>query len=72
MELLQKIDAAQNPKSYLLSIALRLWKNHKKKYATRKRIADMESLTEEQQEIEETVSFMVGLIKNINQNLKEV
>lgn len=46
MELLQKIDAGQNPKSYLLSIALRLWKNHKKKYATRKRIADMESLTE--------------------------
>lgn len=56
MELLQKIDAAQNPKSYLLSIALRLWKNHKKKYATRKRIADMESLTEEQQEIDENSS----------------
>ena len=27
---------------------------------------------QKQQEIEETVSFMVGLIKNINQNLKEV
>lgn len=26
---------------------------------------------QKQQEIEETVSFMVGMIKNINQNLKE-
>ena len=26
---------------------------------------------QKQQEIEETVSFMLGLIKNINQNLKE-
>lgn len=57
MELLQKIDAAENPKSYLLSIALRLWKNHKKKYACRKRIADMESLSEEKQEIEESNGY---------------
>lgn len=57
MELLQKIDAAENPKSYLLSIALRLWKNHKKKYACRKRIADMESLSEEKQEIEESSGY---------------
>ena len=51
MELLQKINAAENPKSYLLSIALRLWKNHKKKYACRKRIADMESLSEDKQQL---------------------
>lgn len=57
MELLQKIDAAETPKSYLLSIALRLWKNHKKKYACRKRIADMESLSEEKQEIEESSGY---------------
>lgn len=57
MELLQKINAAENPKSYLLSIALRLWKNHKKKYACRKRIADMESLSGEKQEIEESSSY---------------
>lgn len=57
MELLQKIDAAENPKSYLLSITLRLWKNHKKKYACRKRIADMESLSEEKQEIEESSGY---------------
>lgn len=57
MELLQKINVAENPKSYLLSIALRLWKNHKKKYACRKRIADMESLSGEKQEIEESSSY---------------
>ena len=57
MEMLQKINAAENPKSYLLSIALRLWKNYKKKYACRKRIADMESLSGEKQEIEESSSY---------------
>lgn len=41
-----KINYADNPKSYLLSVALRIWKNKKRKYAWRRRIADMESLTE--------------------------
>ena len=57
MELLYKINAAENPKSYLLSIALRVWKNHKKKYACRKRIADMDSLSEEMQDAEEAASY---------------
>lgn len=47
MELREKIDYDKNPKSYLLSIALRLWKNKKRKYAWRKRIADMQSLVDE-------------------------
>lgn len=46
VELLEKIDRNRNPKSYLLSIALRLWKNRRRKYAWRQRIADMESLDE--------------------------
>ncbi len=41
MELDEKIDWKQNPKSYLLSIALRIWKNRKRKFAWRKRIADV-------------------------------
>ncbi|RKI41100.1 RNA polymerase sigma factor [bacterium D16-51] len=57
MELLQKINASENPKSYLLSIALRNWKNHKKKYACRKRIADMESLSEEMEDAEKAGSY---------------
>lgn len=43
-ELLHRIDREGNPKSYLLSIAIRLWKNRRRKFAWRKRIADMESL----------------------------
>lgn len=47
VELGDKIDYEQNPKSYIVSIALRIWKNRKRKYAWRKRIAGMEQLTEE-------------------------
>ncbi|MCM1181685.1 MAG: RNA polymerase sigma factor [Clostridium sp.] len=50
MELLNKIEMSDNPKSYLLSIALRLCRNARRKYARRKRIADIESLTEEKQD----------------------
>ena len=38
IELAEKIEFQNNPKSYLLSIALRIWKNRKRKYAWRKRI----------------------------------
>lgn len=48
MELLDQIETAQNPKSYLLSITVRLWKNRKRKYARRNRIAQMQSLTQEE------------------------
>lgn len=47
MELLSDIDYENNPKSYLLSIALRLWKNKKRKYAWRNRIANVVSITDE-------------------------
>ena len=53
MELLYKIKMEDNPKSYILSIALQLRKNSKRKYARRRQIADMESLTEEEQGIGE-------------------
>lgn len=36
------LDAAGNPKSYVLSVAVRLWKNQRRKAAWRKRIADVE------------------------------
>lgn len=47
LELKDKIDMEQNPKSYLLSIAVRLWKNRRRKYAWRQRIAGMESFSDE-------------------------
>lgn len=42
------LDAAGNPKSYLLSVAARLWKNQRRKAAWRKRIADVEPAGMEQ------------------------
>ena len=47
VELMKNIDYENNPKSFLISIALRLWKNKKRKYAWRMRIAGTESLIEE-------------------------
>lgn len=47
VELSEKIDYEKNPKSYLLSVALRIWKNRKRKFAWRKKIADMHSMVEE-------------------------
>ncbi len=44
IEIKEKIEYSNNPKSYLLSIALRIWKNKKRKFAWRKRIADVQSL----------------------------
>ncbi len=47
MELDHTIDFTGNPKSYLLSIALRIWKNKRRKFAWRKRIADIRPVEEE-------------------------
>lgn len=47
VELGGKIDFEKNPKSYLVSIALRIWKNRKRKYAWRSRIAVAEQIVEE-------------------------
>ncbi|KXL54104.1 ECF RNA polymerase sigma factor SigW [Anaerotignum neopropionicum] len=47
IELCHRIDKGNNPKSYLLSIAVKLWKNRKRKYAWRERIVAMESYQDE-------------------------
>ncbi|EOT24639.1 sigma-70 family RNA polymerase sigma factor [Eubacterium sp. 14-2] len=47
VELKEKMDRERNPGSYLISIALRIWKNKKRKYAWRNRIAGTEVFTEE-------------------------
>ena len=43
----EKINSTYNPKSYLLSIALRIWKNKTRKYAWRKRISEMRLFVDE-------------------------
>lgn len=48
LELKEKIDYGNNPKSYLLSIALRIWRNKKRKFAWRRRIADVQPIINEQ------------------------
>ena len=47
VELKEKMDWEKNPGSYLISIALRIWKNKRRKYAWRHRIAGTEIFTEE-------------------------
>lgn len=46
LELSERIEYNRNPKSYLISVSLRIWKNKKRKYAWRNRIAGMEELNE--------------------------
>jgi len=46
MELRLKMDASRNPKAFLISIAIRLHKNHRRKLAWRQRIAPKAELDE--------------------------
>ncbi|MCI9674823.1 MAG: sigma-70 family RNA polymerase sigma factor [Lachnospiraceae bacterium] len=47
VKLKEQIEYANNPKSYFLSIALRIWNNKKRKFAWRKRIADAQPIADE-------------------------
>lgn len=46
MEVRHKMDATHNPKSFLISIAIRLNKNNRRKFARRRRIAPTAELNE--------------------------
>lgn len=46
MELCHKIDMNNNPRGFLISIAVRLWRNNRRKYARRNRLAPVEELNE--------------------------
>lgn len=48
VERLEKLDSSGNPKSYLISISLRLWQNRKRKFEWRRRIADIRPMMEAQ------------------------
>lgn len=47
LQLREKMEYGKNPKSYFLSIAIRIWKNKKRKFAWRKRIADTQLIVDE-------------------------
>lgn len=68
MEILSKIDCENNPKSYLLSIALRLWKNQKRKKAWRMRIAPMETYPEDRIELSESGNMIEDTYLIMEQN----
>lgn len=46
MELCHKIEKDNNPKAFLISISIGLWKNTRRKYARRQRIAPIDELNE--------------------------
>ncbi len=46
MELCHKIDKNNNPRGFLISIAVRLWRNNRRKHARRNRLAPVEELNE--------------------------
>jgi RNA polymerase sigma-70 factor (ECF subfamily) len=50
LEKRRRLDSQQNVKAYALSVCILLWKNKKKKYAVRNRIAKFTSLDEMQDE----------------------
>lgn len=47
MEKLNKIDRYKNPKGFLFSIAIGIWKNKRRKYARRQRIVPIQEFNEE-------------------------
>ncbi len=61
------VDFDNNPKNYLLTIAVNLWKNRKRKYACRQRIAPVVSMDDEQNfdEVEGDISVEDEVIANI-------
>lgn len=64
IELLDKIQKEGNPKSYLLSVAIRLWKNRNRKISCRESIAPMES-----EELMETVASGTGERSDVEDTL---
>ena len=52
---LEKIKIESNPKSYLMTIAVHLWKNKKRKTARRNRLICFESVEQRAEEGEEAV-----------------
>lgn len=48
LEVASRINKNDNPKSYLLSIAVSIWKNKQRKYARRERIAPTSSIDDDE------------------------
>lgn len=66
VELSDTIDSAGNVKAYCLSVAIRIWKNKKRKYAWRKRIAEFQAA-----ETEEGTEYLKDERPNAEEQLLE-
>lgn len=63
-EKMNKLEADGNLKSYLLSVACMLWKNQKRKFAWRNRIAPKDAFNEEMGEVSgETEDVLQGYLR---------
>lgn len=71
MEIHEKIDEENNPKSFLLSIAISLWNNKKRKYARRNRIAP-ESSMDDEDNFNEPSSDVTPESKMLKSELKDI
>ena len=58
---LDKINIKENPRSYLMTIAVHLWKNKKRKAAGRNRLISFESVEQRAEEGEEAVDGQTPL-----------
>lgn len=56
VELRLKVDASRNPKAFLISIAIQLNKNHRRKFARRQRIAPTAELDEATNNFDSTLN----------------
>lgn len=66
------IDQNQNPKSYLLSISVKLWKNNRRKFARRQRLAPTVPLAEAE-EVSGSSSVEDAVIsKSIHHAIREI
>lgn len=79
LEVHKRIDKNNNPKSFLLSVAVSLWKNKQRKHARRERIAPTDSIDAEDNFIEpsheetpETVVIKDELHQKVNQAIEEL
>ena len=64
LEQLNKLDSDKNIKSYALSVAVFLWKNRRRKFAWRKRLASFET-PENQVLKKETVELVRNLVSEL-------
>lgn len=63
VELKGNIDYGNNPRSYLVSIALRIWKNRRRKFAWRRRIAEICEFTGQDKALGEEESVERTVLK---------